>query len=351
MSTSRVVTIEDLLTEKFAKAGPPKPPPKPAPRGPVPLKATDALAIYQADFPPQVFVVNDILPRGLTLAAGRPKVGKSWATLQIAIAVAFGEQALGRFRVPIAGRVTYLALEEPAERTHRRLMDIVPIADARLQNINFIYQIPPLMTGGAAQLDAFLTAHPSELVVVDTLLALVAAHNARKDVLRGDYTEVNTLRQITDKHHAAMLCVAHSRKAAGDAVDSIIGTSGTTAACDAVWQIQRSNTGEASLTVKGREYEEALYGLKFNSGEPFGWQVTGVGAEVGMSEERRDILLVLQQEGAKKPADIARLLGNKNINTTRRLIQKLAYDGLIRLQSNGTYITVNGVNAVNDVTA
>jgi predicted transcriptional regulator len=67
-----------------------------------------------------------------------------------------------------------------------------------------------------------------------------------------------------------------------------------------------------------------------------------------MSEERRDILLILQQEGAKKPAEIARLLGNKNINTTRRLIQKLAYDGLIRLQSNGTYITVNSVN---DVTA
>ena len=40
-------------------------------RGAVPLQAKDALAIYNADFPPQVFVVNDILPRGLTLAAGR----------------------------------------------------------------------------------------------------------------------------------------------------------------------------------------------------------------------------------------------------------------------------------------
>jgi RecA-family ATPase len=217
---------------------------------PAPLKATDGLVIYRADFPPQVFIVNDILPRGLTLAAGRPKVGKSWVALQIAKAVAFGEQALGRFHVPITGRVTYLALEEPAERTHRRLKDIVPTADARLQNINFIYSIPPLMTGGASQLDAFLAAHPSELVVVDTLLALVAAHDGRKDILRGDYTEVNTLRQVTEKHHAAMLCVAHSRKAAGDAVDSVIGTSGTTAACDAVWQIQRASTGEASLTVK-----------------------------------------------------------------------------------------------------
>src|SRR2546426_3343041 len=43
----------------------------------------------------------------------------------------------------------------------------------------------------------------------------------------------------------------------GDAVDSIIGTSGTTAACDAVWQLKSTNAGEALLTVKGREYERS----------------------------------------------------------------------------------------------
>src|SRR5262249_5729380 len=82
----------------------------------------------------------------------------------------------------------------------------------------------------------------------------------RRDVLRGDYAEVNTLRQIANKHNTAMVCVAHSRKAAGDLVDSVIGTSGTTAACDSVWSLKRQTTGEALLEVKGRELEEALYG-------------------------------------------------------------------------------------------
>jgi hypothetical protein len=204
------------------------------------------------------------------------------------------------------------------------------------------------MTGGAAQLDLFLAANRSDLVIIDTLLAFVSAHSGRRDVLRGDYAEVNLLRQLAEKHNNAILGVAHSRKAAGDVVDSIIGTSGTTAACDSVWKLQRMSSGEASLDIRGRELEEALYGLKFNSGAPFGWQVIGEGAEVGMSEERRDILLVLQQEGAKKPADIARLLGNKNAVTVRRLLQKLAYDGLIRLQPNGTYVPcVNDVYCVN----
>ena len=343
--------IERLLVEEFAREHAVKP--NGAARTLASLRPLDALAIYKREFPTPVFVIEGLLPRGLTLGAGRPKVGKSWLALQLAVAVAFGEPALGRFHVPMAGRVTYLALEETEGRTHRRLKQIIPTADARLQNILFLFQAKPLMSGGAAELDAFLAAHPSELVIVDTLLAFVAAHSSRQDVLRSDYSEVNTLRQIAEKHSTAILCVAHSRKAAGDAVDSIIGTSGTTAACDSVWQLQRLPTGEASLTLKGRELEEALYALRFNTSAPYGWQVIGEGAEVGMSAERRDILTVLQQEGAKRPADIARLLGNKNVVTVRRLIQKLSADGLIRKQSDGTYVPspdvlphsyVNGVN-------
>ena len=334
--------IEQLLDQEHEKikaetAAKPNGKPK---RGPIPLAALDALKIYQAAYPAPEFVIDRLLPKGLTLAAGRPKVGKSWMTLQLAVSVAFGEMALGRFRVPRPGRVVYLALEEPLERTHRRLLEIVPTPDARLQNIQFLYQIQPLMTGGAVQLDAFLAENRSEFVIVDTLLAFVAAHNGRRDVLRGDYTEVNTLRQITEKHDLAMLGVAHSRKLAGDAVDSVIGTSGTTAAADSVWSLKRQGTGEAVLEVKGRELEEAVYGLRFNSSPPFGWHVTGEGADVSMSEERRDIITLLDQEGAMKPAAIARALV-KNAVTVRRLISKLAFDGLICRQPNGMYVAVH----------
>jgi RecA-family ATPase len=304
---------------------------------PSPLHAYDALAIYGAHFPPPVFVVDGLLPRGLTLAAGRPKVGKSWLALQLAVDFVLGRLALGQFRVPKPGRVTYLALEEPQHRTHHRLHQIIATPDARLENIRFLYEVQPLMSGGMEQLDAFLKANPSELVIIDTLLAFVAAHSSRSDILRGDYTEVNTLRQLAEKHSAAMLAVAHSRKAAGNLVDSIIGTSGTTAACDSVWQLKRLGSNQAILEVKGRELEEAQYALEFNTGMPFGWHVTGAGPGVGISAERREILTLLQREGAKKPGEIAALLG-KNASTVRRLIQQLVIDGLIEKQAGGIYV-------------
>jgi RecA-family ATPase len=154
--------IEQLLEAQYQKLkAVPKPNGAPPKRGPTPLQPTDALDIYKAQYPPVQFVVDGLLPRGLTLAAGRPKVGKSWLTLQLAVAVAFGERALGRFRVTIPGRVAYLALEEPQERTHRRLRAIVTNADARLQNLRFLYERTPLMQGTAAELAAFLTGHPS----------------------------------------------------------------------------------------------------------------------------------------------------------------------------------------------
>jgi hypothetical protein len=317
-----------------------------AKRGQVTLAGMSAGTIYKTEFPPVEFAVEKILPVGLTLAAGRPKVGKSWAGLQFAVAVALGEPALGHFAVKLPGRVTYLALEEPPQRTHHRLRQIVPAYDVRLDNIQFLYEIQPLMTGGAVQLDNYLAANPSELVVIDTFLALVSAHSGRKDIVRGDYNEVNTLRQIAVKRNTAMLAITHSRKAPGDLVDAVLNTTGSTAACDSVWSLKRSSTTltEGTLEVVGRDFEGTTYELRFNKERPFGWQVTAEGTDAVMSEERRDILILLQQEGAKRPAEVARMLC-KNANTIRRLIQNMAGAGTIRRQSDGTYVPANGVNA------
>ena len=46
-------------------------------------------------FAPIKYVVPDILVEGLTLLAGKPKVGKSWLLLHTAIAVARGGFTLG----------------------------------------------------------------------------------------------------------------------------------------------------------------------------------------------------------------------------------------------------------------
>ena len=133
--------------------------------------------------------------------------------------------------------------------------------------------------------------------------------------------------------------------AGGYALDAVAGTTGLTASADSIWTLTSEADGNCKLTVQGRDMENRDYELTFSKAEEdFGWRVLAEGVECGLSRERRDILAVLQQEGAKKPAEIARLLGNKNVVTVRRLIQEMAHDGVIRRQSNGTYVTESGLS-------
>ena len=77
------------------------------------------------ELPPVRWTIPEILPEGLTLLAGKPKLGKSWLALSVALSIAAGGVALGT--QPVAkGDVLYLALEDNARRLQsraRRLLD------------------------------------------------------------------------------------------------------------------------------------------------------------------------------------------------------------------------------------
>ena len=81
-------------------------------------------------FPDLKFLVPGIIPEGLTIAAGRPKIGKSWFLYLLGIAVANGVEALGvNYGVaqPLKGNVLYLALEDGQRRLQRWMTKLIGI--------------------------------------------------------------------------------------------------------------------------------------------------------------------------------------------------------------------------------
>jgi hypothetical protein len=165
---------------------------------------------------------------------------------------------------------------------------------------------------------------------------------------------MNVLRQLAEKHQTALVVVHHLRKAAAESgLDCVAGTTGLTAAADAVWTMKRLPGGDFVLDITGREMEDRSYGLRFGQDEPFGWAIVGEGAGVGLSEERQEIVELLRDEAPLQPAKIAAML-RKNAVTVRRLLQKLYADGLVHKNRDGGYClsgvngnrpTVNSVNA------
>jgi RecA-family ATPase len=59
-------------------------------------------------------------PHGLSLLAGKPKIGKSWLLLHAAIAVANGGFTLGEIHCK-QGAVLYCALEDNERRLRERI--------------------------------------------------------------------------------------------------------------------------------------------------------------------------------------------------------------------------------------
>src|SRR5262245_65929760 len=79
-----------------------------------------AEALQHMTFPPLRFVLPGLIPEGATLFVSKPKLGKSWLVLNLALATApHGRFTLGDLKQD-NGYVLYLALEDGPRRLQRR---------------------------------------------------------------------------------------------------------------------------------------------------------------------------------------------------------------------------------------
>lgn len=301
------------------------------------LSPIDAETLMSEDFKAPEQIVTDLLCPGVTLLTGRPKSGKSWLALELAIAVATGRRFLGRFEVRRPGRVLYSALEDAPWRIKQRLHSLIDVADG-LNDLKFIDQLEPLSSGGIEQLDEFLAMYPAELLIIDTLLASSRGTRRSRDIVQADYDAIALLRELSIKRSVTVLLVHHTRKGGDhetDEVDSVIGTTGTTAAADAIWTLQRTSQAVVLATV-GRDIERERYELKFDLAAG-GWSVSAMGGEVGQSSARCEILALLEVEGHAMGATAIATALRKNRVTTQRLLTKMYMDDVIKKTLKGAY--------------
>ena len=65
-----------------------------------PLTYMDGETLMNTVLPPIRFVISQLLPQGLHVLAGAPKVGKSWLSLWLCLQVAKGEPGMGILHYP-----------------------------------------------------------------------------------------------------------------------------------------------------------------------------------------------------------------------------------------------------------
>src|SRR5262245_7102769 len=100
-----------------------------APQHPPSRPPLSAETLKTMKFPPIKYVVHGVLVEGLTLVAGKPKLGKGWLLLLTGLAVARGGTTLGDVRCG-EGDVLYCALEDDARRLQARMTKLLGISQA-----------------------------------------------------------------------------------------------------------------------------------------------------------------------------------------------------------------------------
>src|SRR5438477_3209066 len=185
------------------------------------LKLTSAADLVAREFKEPKWAVPQIVAEGLTILAGKPKTGKSWAALDFAVAVAGGYNALGNIECQ-QGDVLLLALEDNDRRLNQRLKAVLQgqPAPAALQIATSWRRAD---AGGLDDLRDWLRGHykTARLGVIDTLQMIRGQRSRSEGVYADDYQAVGQLKTLADKSNVPFVAVHHLRKeTAGDPLES-----------------------------------------------------------------------------------------------------------------------------------
>ena len=227
------------------------------------LEVRSAQDLLDSPLASVTWLVEELIPTGLVVLAGTPKVGKSWFSLGLSVSVSTGQPFLDH--ATERSGVLYLCLEDTYARIQNRLFHIVDVANDDLQ---FAIMADKLNSGLILQLERYVSSHlTTRLIIVDTLQKVRVTSG--DSVYASDYQDVGLLKAFADKHSLCVLLVHHTRKMGDEAnvFNTISGSNGILGAADECLLLAKDAMfdGKARLSITGRDVDLAEYKLAFTN--------------------------------------------------------------------------------------
>jgi hypothetical protein len=257
---------------------------------------------------PTVYCVEQRVPAGLVLIAGRPKSKKSWLALQIGICASRNGETLGAKVRP--GRVLAILLEDNKIRTRKRLEFFGITQESAPDNLHLFYTWP---TGdlGVARLEHWMHAYPDTvLIIVDVLQRFRGARDPRTSPYEADYAMLGLLQRFASARPGLTILVVHHTKKGGseDPVEAISGTFGITGAADAyVVLVRRQDQERWAVHIDGRDWEPWQHDFMWEFRQGTGWEWLGV-LDEDLTDRQAEIL-ALAKDKPLTPSFLAEAFG------------------------------------------
>ena len=310
------------------------------------LEAISAPELLAMKTQPVKWVVDELIPSGLTVLAGDAKIGKSFLCWNLALAVAHGGIAISRFNVPSARNTTYIALEDPlsliAERIHMLSFNEIP--PDRLKIMNTLPANLKFNNAGIAVIDNYIKESGTEFLIVDTWKHVrpeIVSNGSAYDI---DYQSLIPVQKLAHNNDIAILLVTHTRKSPDidNPFNQIQGSMGVQAGCDTILMLTKSNSAH-SLHVTGRRIAPDEHPMEMSDGI---WKALthNEKLENDMNHSENSVFTALREYGDKgmtftEAVELTGLVKPTVKSTLRRMVDK----GLI-VQPNdrGKYYLPNG---------
>jgi len=225
------------------------------------LTVIDGETLMDKRLPPTKFCVETLLPQGICILGGSPKVGKSWLVLDLCIHIARGEDF---WNLPVTqGETLYLCLEDSERRIQERLN---LITDDVPSGLYFATGTTSIENGVIDFLRSFVKAHPRiSLIAIDTFQMI---RNPNSEVsYGGDYAELQPLKALAEELKITLLLVHHLRKMGDkDPINKLSGSTGIAGAVDAVFVFEKDERvqNSATLYASGRDIRDRKIRVNMN---------------------------------------------------------------------------------------
>jgi AAA domain len=297
----------------------------------------NAADLQTKTFEPLRWIVPDIWPEGLSMLVGKPKVGKSWMALDVAIAVASGGLCLGKECEQ--GDVLALFLEDNDRRLQQRMTLMLGAQKEKWPDrLTYATEWPRLADGGIDLIRKWVdNAKKPRLIIVDILERVrKRIKHAQASQYSSDYDALTSLHTLASEAQLSSSVLHHQRKmGADDLMDTISGTGGLGGSLDTLLVLGKDETGHF-LYGRGRDLEE--FNIAVRQDERCRWENLGWKPETQVSAERTLIVAALFKAGRPmNVSEIAAAVPNMKPVNVKNLLPQMQKDGDIESVSRGVY--------------
>jgi hypothetical protein len=283
-------------------------------------------------------IVPGLLTEGLAILAGKPKIGKSYFILGLALSLAVGGRAFGHLPVERMD-VLYAALEDNERRLKKRLRELLGDYEPNLYNLKITHRLKRHDEGLLTDLRELFTRNPNlGLVIIDTLTRIRGRTRTGGTSYDDDSAFLGGLQTLALEYNRCILVIHHTRKALSeDWIDDISGSLGLAGVADTSLLLERKRgSQDGRLRFGGRE-SEGDWSMKAVN---YQWQLVDQmrqDEDERLTPERQAILdlLALYPYGLAVQ-DIAKELKKSN-KAISNLCVSLAKEGYLSTPSSGVY--------------